>query len=129
MKKMAILVCVSSLLGCSASPLNDGAESVRVMDTAPQHCQYLGEVNGSQGNMFTADLTSDKNILIGARNQLRNQAHALGANVVVIQKSVDNSNEGLYAYGDKDSLRMSSSKGTYSSTLIGEAFYCEAKAP
>lgn len=40
---------------------------------------------GSQGNWFTGDVTSNKNLVIGARNELRNEAYKLGANVVYVQ--------------------------------------------
>ncbi|EAA9593782.1 DUF4156 domain-containing protein, partial [Salmonella enterica] len=30
---------------------------------------------GSQGNWFTGDVTSNKNLVIGARNELRNEAY------------------------------------------------------
>lgn len=124
MKKSTLLLVITLMVGCSAKPINQDAKSVRIVDSAPANCLYLGEVDGTQGNWFTADFTSDRNILVGARNQLKNEAHKLGANVVVLQKSVDNSNDGLYAYADKNSFGMSSSKGTYSSTLIGEAYFC-----
>ncbi len=124
MKKLVLTLCVTSLLGCTAKPLNQGASTVRVMNAAPENCAFLGEVDGSQGNWFTADLTSDRDIIIGARNEMKNQAYALGANVVVIQKSVDNSNAGISGYKRGDTAALSSTKGTYSSTLIGEAFRC-----
>ncbi|ASI91585.1 DUF4156 domain-containing protein [Vibrio mediterranei] len=124
MKKLVLTLCVTSLLGCTAKPLNQGASTVRVMNATPENCEFLGEVDGSQGNWFTADLTSDRDIIIGARNEMKNQAHALGANIVVIKKSVDNSNAGISGYKSGSSAAISSTKGTYSSTLIGEAFRC-----
>ena len=124
MNKMLLLLLTASLVGCAAHPLSDGAEAVRILDSEPENCTFIGEVVGSQGNWLTADYTSDKNILVGARNQAKNQAAAIGANIIVIKKSVDNSNEGVSAYGDSDFLGVSSTKGTYSSTLIGDAFKC-----
>lgn len=129
MKKTLTFIIALNLLGCSAVAINEEAKLVRIMDMEPANCVFLGEVDGSQGNWFTADMTRDRNILVGARNKIRNKAHSLGANVVVIKKSVDNSNEGLHVFGDKDGLSLTSSKGTYSSTLIGEAFYCEPTKP
>ncbi len=124
MKKIVLAICLTSLMGCSAKSLNEGANQVRVMTVAPEGCTFIGEVSGAQGNYFTADLTTDKNIILGARNEMRNQAHSLGANVVVIEKTVDNSNDGLDLFVTSNSAGLSSSKGTYSSTLIGQAFYC-----
>ncbi|PKH60324.1 hypothetical protein CXF83_04255 [Shewanella sp. Choline-02u-19] len=94
------------------------------MDAEPQNCNFLGEVDSPQGNWWTADFTADRDILIGARNEAKNQAAALGANVIVLKKSVDNSNEGIEAYGSDKGAVISSTKGTYSSTVIGEAFNC-----
>lgn len=37
----------------------------------------LGEVAGSQGNWITGAYTSDKNLLVGARNDLRNETFEL----------------------------------------------------
>ncbi|ACJ31186.1 Conserved hypothetical protein [Shewanella piezotolerans WP3] len=124
MKKILIGFALIALTACSAHQLHGDAASIRIVDVEPQNCSFLGEVDGSQGNWFTADFTSDRDILIGARNEVKNQAAALGANVIVLKKSVDNSNEGIEAYGNERGAVISSTKGTYSSTVIGEAFNC-----
>ncbi len=124
MKKVLLTICMTSLIGCTAKPLEHGASKVRVMNSAPENCEFLGEVDGSQGNWLTADFTSDRDIIIGARNEMKNQANALGANTVVIKKTVDNSNAGIDGYKSGSQASISSTKGTYSSTLIGEAFLC-----
>ena len=124
MNKTLFLLLAASLIGCAAHPLSDGAEAVRILDSEPDNCTFVGEVAGSQGNWLTADYTSDKNILVGARNQAKNQAVVIGANVIVIKKNVDNSNGGLNGYGDNSGFGISSTKGTYSSTIIGDAFKC-----
>ena len=52
-------------------------------------CTYKGEVAGSQGNWLTGGWTSNKNLALGARNELRNEAAKLGANVVVITETLN----------------------------------------
>ena len=110
MKKTLTFIISLNLLGCSAVAINEEAKLVRIMDAEPDNSVFLGEVDSLHGNWFTADMTRDRNILVGARNKIRNKTHALRANVVVIKKSVDNSNEGLQAFSDKDGLSLTSSK-------------------
>ncbi len=70
----------------------------------------LGEVLGSQGNVFSGDFTSDEKLMQGARNNLRNKAAAMGANVVQVQ----NTQNSTHPY----------SAGAIKSTVIGMAFAC-----
>ena len=87
--KSIVIFCtaVAILSGCAAKSVRPEANSVEVVNEAPNkdRCKFLGEVYGSQGNWFTGDWTSNKNLMIGARNELRNETHALGGNVVYIQ--------------------------------------------
>ena len=75
-----------------------------------KNCKYLGEIVGSQGNWFTGDFTSNKDLVIGARNELRNEAHKLGANIVYIQ--------------DMKNTNKFHSLGTTNTTAIGKAYKC-----
>ena len=87
------------LTACAASPLMPGGETVLLSkDDAPEGCQFLGEVQGTQGNFWTADLTSDANLINGARNQVRN---ALSHNTAD------------HSFG-----------GMYSAVIIGNAYRC-----
>ena len=65
---------------------------------------------GSQGNWFTGDFTSNENLMIGARNELKNNAAALGGNYVLLQTAQDHA-----AYG---------SLGTTAYTVLGHAYEC-----
>ncbi|GEM78844.1 DUF4156 domain-containing protein [Vibrio superstes] len=126
MKKYLLLVAPLVLSACSAIPVQEDAKGVRIVsDLDTEQCEFRGEVSASQGNFFTADLTTDENIIKGARNELRNETSKVGGNYVLIAKAVDSSNEGISAYGDSSGVAVSSSKGVYSSVLVGEAFYCE----
>ncbi|USE37013.1 DUF4156 domain-containing protein [Endozoicomonas sp. SCSIO W0465] len=117
MKKSFRLVACSfsflALFGCAAKETMPAAMSVELVNEPPDgsKCQFLAEIVGSQGNWFIGDFTSNKNLVIGARNELRNQAYNLGANVVYIQ-DMKNTN----AYG---------SLGTTNTTAVGKAYRCD----
>ena len=106
---MAIL----GLTGCVAKEISAQARSVEIVNDKPdmKKCKFLGEIVGSQGNFLTGDFTSNKDLIIGARNELRNKAHKLGANIVYIQDMKNAS-----AYG---------SLGTTNTTAIGKAYKCK----
>ena len=112
LKFSAVAFAAIWLSACSAKQTIPGAERVELMNELPDKnkCEFLGEVVGSQGNWFTGDVTSNKNLVIGARNELRNEAYKLGANVVHVQ-DLKNTN----AYG---------SMGTTNTTGIGKAYKC-----
>ena len=89
-----------------------GSAVVEIVNELPntESCKLWGEVIGSQGNWFTGDYTSNKNLVLGARNKLRNEAHKLGGNIVYIQ-DMKNTN----AWG---------SLGTTNTTAIGKVYNC-----
>ncbi|MGR5064378.1 DUF4156 domain-containing protein [Photobacterium sp. DNB22_13_2] len=104
---LAILLSGLVLAGCSTTPLLDTAHDiVLTWDTNDVHntCERRGTLIGSQGSWYNYWLISDRDLTQGALNQLRNQAHTLGANQV-----------SLYSPPDFSS----------SVTLIGNAYYCE----
>jgi hypothetical protein len=112
--KLSVLLLSASvfLAGCAATPVLQEAQHVDIVNDAPDkvRCKYLGEVVGSQGNWFTGDYTSNKNLVVGARNELRNEAHKLGGNTVHIQDMKNSS-----AWG---------SLGTTNTTAIGRVYRC-----
>jgi hypothetical protein len=110
---VALPVVLSALLfGCSAVPTTPGGKTVELVTEKPAgNCKPLGDAVGSQGNWFTGDYTSNKNLLIGARNDLRNKAAKMGGNYVWVQDS-SNTN----AWG---------SKGTSNTTVLGVVYRCE----
>jgi hypothetical protein len=115
--KNLIFISVSTLViylsGCSAIKVNPQAMNIELVNDAPDKakCVFLGEVIGSQGNWATGDFTSNKNLVIGARNELRNEAYKLGGNIVYIQ-DMKNTN----AYG---------SLGTTNTTAVGKVYNCK----
>lgn len=109
---LAVIVAagVALLAGCSATPVTQQGARVEIRTDRPTNCKMLGEVVGSQGNVFSGDFTTDRALLEGARNDLRNKAAALGANVVQVQSTLNST----HPY----------SAGAVKSTLIGTAFSC-----
>jgi len=111
-KLLVIFVFGASIVGCSATQVVGQANIVEIVNEKPssENCRFVGEIVGSQGNWFTGDFTSNKNLVVGARNELRNEAYRLGANIVYIQ-DMKNTN----AWG---------SLGTTNTTAIGKAYRC-----
>jgi len=103
---------VLTLTACASTPLTLGAETIELVNDRPDStkCKYLGEIVGSQGNWFTGDFTANEDLVIGARNELRNKAYELGGNVVYIQ--------------DLEHSRASDSLGTTNVTGIGKVYKC-----
>jgi len=109
--------------GCAATSLNRGAERVMVTKaTAPAGCVYLGSVVGEQGGSLSGAYTSNANLAEGAFNDMKNKAHAMGANYVVLE----NTQAGNTVSGSRSGV----SGGQTDVTHIGNAFKCpEANAP
>ena len=114
MKRILALVGLATLIGCAATATLPGAQNVEIVIEAPDRgkCRFIAEVVGSQGNWLTGDITSNKNLVVGARNDLRNEAHKLGGNVVYIQ--------------DMKNTNAQGSRGTTNTTAIGKAYACSA---
>jgi len=118
MNKLIILASIVFLFGCAAKQASPGAERIFISDMAPPtDCRFVGEVQGTQGNFWTSDFTSDRNILDGARNEMRNEAFSLGANYVMVETQSHSNNTAHYSLG-----------GTYASVIIGNAYYCPDKS-
>ena len=108
----AVVVSVLVLMGCSATSVKPEAKKVIIVNDKPDadRCEFLGEVSGSQGNWLTGGYTSDENLILGARNDLRNSTYKLGGNTVHVQHI---NNSGRHE-----------ASGTSSSTIIGNAYHC-----
>jgi hypothetical protein len=104
----AAIILLSACSAIQATP--DGALIELVNDKPQGNCRALGEAVGSQGNFFTGNYTSNKNLMIGARNDLRNQAANMGGNLVHVQ-NVSN------ASADR-------SLGTSNTTVVGMVYNC-----
>lgn len=114
--RIILLLATAAAMGaCAAAPLQvpEAAEILVTRNAPAEDCQFVGEVRGSQGNFWTAEFTSDKDLVVGARNQLRDAAFQLGANFVQIElENLSHNTADL------------SSGGVYASTVIGNAYRC-----
>ena len=112
MKSLSLIAFGLLLVGCSAAPLNPQAAHVELHTEKPSGaCQSLGEAVGDQGNWVTGDFTSNKDLLLGARNSLRNKAAEMGGNYVWLQNTLNAS-----AWG---------SLGTTNTTAVGIVYRCQ----
>jgi hypothetical protein len=110
MKKYILLMFVILACSCSSIPTLPGAERIEIVNELPDKSRYvfLGEVVGSQGNWATGGLTSNEDLIIGARNELRNKALSLGGDIVHLQSS--------------DSAGAWGSSGTINTTIVGKVY-------
>ncbi|MFV7422246.1 DUF4156 domain-containing protein [Stenotrophomonas geniculata] len=83
---ITLLATVSTLLlgACSSLPSTPESAGVRITNNEPVGCRFIGDITGNQGNLLLGQFTSNKNLETGARNDLKNQAVALGGNVVYL---------------------------------------------
>lgn len=76
------------LSSCASKTLDSQAAStVNIVEDEPHHCQWLGEVHGTQGNIMTGLFTTDEELVAGAKNEILNQAYQLGANSLWITRT------------------------------------------
>jgi len=84
-KYLAGMVGAAFLLaGCSSSnDLTAGGQNVRFVEDKPAaQCQYLGTASGKQSNWLSGQHGEEGGSMRGAANALRNQAAAMGGNVI-----------------------------------------------
>ncbi|HDU3561785.1 TPA: DUF4156 domain-containing protein, partial [Klebsiella aerogenes] len=84
-KYLAGIVGAALLLaGCSSSnELTAGGQSVRFVEDKPgTECQLLGTATGTQSNWLSGQNGDEGGSMRGAANALRNQAAAMGGNVI-----------------------------------------------
>lgn len=72
------------MAGCSSTtPLSSGGEAVRFVDEKPAaQCQLLGTATGEQSNWLSGQQGEEGGSMRSAANALRNQAAAMGGNVI-----------------------------------------------
>jgi hypothetical protein len=83
-RTLALATVFAFLAACQAIPLQPGAAQVRLTNEEPQGCKFLGDITGNQGNALTGGFTSNRTLETGARNDIKNQAKAMGGNVVYL---------------------------------------------
>ncbi|MGP3594088.1 DUF4156 domain-containing protein [Vagococcus sp. WN89Y] len=84
-KHLAGMVGAAMLLaGCSSSnDLSAAGQGVRFVEEKPAaECKYLGTATGKQSNWLSGQHGEEGGSMRGAANALRNQAAAMGGNVL-----------------------------------------------
>lgn len=85
MKFLATIIVLTGLSACAAIPLQSNAAGVRITTIEPsKDCKFLGDITGNQGDFWTGEFTSNADLETGARNDLKNKAHALGGNLIFL---------------------------------------------
>ncbi len=97
-KTILALFLFAMLTACASQPIRVEAAKITLLDKEPSNCKFLGEVYGTQGNIVTGLFTTDEELIAGARNDIRNNALALGANALLITKTNPNRTERLDFY-------------------------------
>jgi len=90
-----LALSVFILGGCQATPVHPEANSVVITrQAAPKECKFLGTVTSNQGGTFAGGWTSNRSLAQGANNDMKNKAHVLGGNYVVLDDSRSGSSFG-----------------------------------
>lgn len=77
------------LTACAATPLEEGAEKILLINFKPSEkmCEFLGQVSASEGGMIFGEFMSNHKIKEGAYNQLKNSTLKMGGNTVYVERS------------------------------------------
>ena len=100
------------LAGCSTSnELSSSGQSVRFVEEKPgAECQLLGTATGEQSNWLSGQHGEEGGSMRGAANELRNNAAAMGGNV-------------LYGVSSTSQNLLSSFVPT-ASKMVGQVYKC-----
>ena len=81
-------------------------------------CKFVQTLVGEQGGSFTGPFTSNRSLAEGAMNDMKNKAHGVGANYVLLETTTAGNTVG----GGRHGL----SGGQTDVTHVGNAFICPA---
>ena len=124
MKLLLTLLLAILLANCAATELLQNANLVEIVKDKPEGCEYKGDVTGSQGNFFTGPYTSNATLETGARNSLKNRAHQLGGNTIVLLTDRAGVTGSVSTIGSES---FSGSQQQTNVTLSGSVYYCDNK--
>ncbi|WP_058912473.1 DUF4156 domain-containing protein [Entomohabitans teleogrylli] len=107
-----MVVAALLLAGCSTSnQLTAGGQNVRFVEEKPgSECQLLGTATGEQSNWLSGQRGDEGGSMRSAANALRNQAAAMGGNV-------------LYGVSSPTQTMLSSFVPT-ATQMIGQVYKC-----
>ncbi|MCP3697938.1 MAG: DUF4156 domain-containing protein [Aliivibrio sp.] len=91
---LSALLSLALLSGCAITtqPIDTESETIILhYDDSiiqDQKCTEVGTVTGSEGHWYTFFFISNKDLMIAAVNDIKNEAQALNANTVVLQDPI-----------------------------------------
>lgn len=74
---------VCQILSCQTHSIKLGAEKIRILDSEPKGCLFMGEVSAVQDNEDVAMSGGEPEMTLNTRIELRNKAFVQSANVLV----------------------------------------------
>ncbi len=76
------MISLLGVLSCQAKSVTPGAERLRIFETEPKGCLYMGEVSTVQENEDTVVQGKEVDMNLNSRIDLRNKAFTLSGNVL-----------------------------------------------
>lgn len=94
MIKWIPLICVGFLIGCSTptKTLIPEASAVHIRTDSVyrfEYCEWKGEVTGNEGHWYNYLFFANDTMIRGALNELKSNAHNIGANTVFLLSPID----------------------------------------
>ena len=84
MKNRILFILAGLLLfSCANKSVISGAERLRIFETEPKNCLYMGEVSSVQQNEDTVITGKEVEMTLDTRIDLRNKAFTLNGNILV----------------------------------------------
>lgn len=125
----SVLVCAAGLVGCKASQLTGGGNSISVLYDEPVGCENLGVVIGRGGGLTGAYSKPSVNEQ-SAENDARNQAAELGATHLLLHPEEVDQGDGRGPDYQDTQPAMAHGSGTGSTiTVAATAYKCDVAVP
>lgn len=83
LKGSFVTLATALTASCQVAHVKSGAEKIRIFETEPKGCLYMGEVSTVQDNDKVAFTGGEVDMNLNTRIELRNKAFDLDANVLV----------------------------------------------
>lgn len=80
--KIVFILCLG-LVSCKSFDIKPGSERIRVFETEPKGCIFLGEIPAVQENNVTPAQALNIEMELPTRVELRNKAFTLSGNVII----------------------------------------------
>lgn len=80
---VGIILTSTVLFSCQTKTVTPGAERLRVVETEPKGCLYMGEVSTVQENEETVANSKDVDMNLNSRIDLRNKGFAISGNIII----------------------------------------------